>query len=59
MSLWFDENECFDVRLHQSQIDLITNALKLLQKKNDDEEIDLLIECFENVEKKSLNSFVD
>jgi hypothetical protein len=59
MSLWFDDNECFDVRLHQSQIDLITNALKLLGKKNDDDEIFFLIEMFENVEKDTLNSFVD
>lgn len=59
MSIWFNDNECFDVRLHQSQIELINNALKLLQKKNDNDEIDLLIECFANVEKDSLNSFVD
>ena len=49
----------FDVRLNQMQIDLIVNALKLLQKKNDDLEIDLLMDCFESVEPDVLNSFVD
>lgn len=57
MSLWFDEKECFDVRLHQSQIALIVNALKSLKKNNDEK--DMLIDMFKNVEKNVLNSFVD
>lgn len=57
MSLWFDENECFDVRLHQSQIDLIVAALKSMKKNHDEK--DMLIDMFKTVEKNALNSFVD
>lgn len=48
----------FDVRLNDEQIALIVNALKSLNK-NDDEEIEILIDMFENVEIDVLNSFVD
>jgi hypothetical protein len=52
------EEDMFDVRLNDEQIALIVNALKSLNK-NDDEEIEILIDMFENVEIDVLNSFVD
>jgi hypothetical protein len=52
------EENMFDVRLNDEQIALIVNALKSLNK-NDDEEIEILIDMFENVEIDVLNSFVD
>lgn len=59
MSIYFNENECFNVRLHSSQIELIVNALKSLNNSNDDEEKDMLIGMFSHLEKDLLNSFVD
>ncbi len=51
-------NESFDVRLSFDQITLIVNALKSLNK-NDDEEVVALIDMMKNVEPDALNSFVD
>lgn len=50
-------NESFDVRLSFDQITLIVNALKSLNK-NDDEVV-ALIDMMKNVEPDVLNSFVD
>jgi hypothetical protein len=51
------EENMFDVRLNDEQIALIVNALKSLNKNDD--EIEILIDMFENVEIDVLNSFVD
>ena len=65
MSLYFNENECFNVRLHSSQIETIVNALKIqrnslnLDPYDYDNEINVLIDMFKNVENDTLNSFVD
>ena len=50
-------NETFDVRLSFDQITLIVNALKSLNKNDD--EIVALIDMMKNVEPDALNSFVD
>lgn len=50
-------NETFDVRLSREQIEMIVNALKSLNKIDD--ECEILIDMFENVEIDVLNSFVD
>jgi hypothetical protein len=50
-------NETFDVRLSFDQITLIVNALKSLNKNDD--EIVALIDMMKNVEPDVLNSFVD
>ena len=50
-------NENFDVRMSREQIELIVNALKSLNKIDD--ECEILIDMFENVENDVLNSFVD
>ena len=63
-NMYFDKNT-FDVRLHQSQIALIINALHdaRIASKIDaydyDNEINVLIDLFSSVEPDILNSFVD
>lgn len=55
-------NETFDVRLSRDQIELISHALHDLRIMFDNEklnEINALIDMFENVEPDVLNSFVD
>jgi hypothetical protein len=57
------EENMFDVRLNQMQIDLIVNALKNHAILERDiairDEIEILSDMFENVEPDVLNSFVD
>ncbi len=50
-------NENYDIRLSFDQITLIVNALKTLNKTDD--EIEILIDMLKNVEPNVLNSFVD
>lgn len=55
-------NETFDVRLSREQIEMINFALRNARSNFDDEnlnEINMLIDMFENVEIDVLNSFVD
>lgn len=55
-------NETFDVRLSREQIELIDFALRDIRIMFDNEklnEINALIDMFENVEIDVLNSFVD
>ena len=54
---YYNENDTCDVRLNFSQIALIVNALKSLNKNDD--EIEILIDMFETCEIDVLNSFVD
>ena len=61
---YFNKNESFDLRLHQSQIDLIVNALKnayvLERDESKKDEMNVLIDVLEyDLQPDLINSLID